>query len=118
MDAIAGAGMTDNVIDLMTRKVERTAGRSTDEIAADLREAVGEGLVLPGTRRAVMPAEDGGGASGETVYTLLHDRVQQAAYARIPERTRSPGFTSPWGVRCSNGTLLTCTSGSSTSPST
>ncbi|HSB10148.1 MAG TPA: sigma 54-interacting transcriptional regulator [Blastocatellia bacterium] len=103
MDAIAAAGMTDNVIDLMTGKIKRlsmkaqaalTLGacignqfdvntlavvsqQTRDAAAADLREAVDEGLILPIADRGRL------GADSQS-YAFLHDRVQQAAYALIP----------------------------------
>ena len=100
MDAIANAGMTDNVIELMTAKIQRLpphtrrvltlaacignafdrptlaviSEQREDAAAADLQEAIDEGLILPAT--------PGGG------FTFLHDRVQQAAYALIPAERR------------------------------
>jgi predicted ATPase len=101
MEAIAAAAMTDNVIDLMTRKIQRLApetqrvltlaaciGNRFDlktlsvaseqppaAIAVALREAVQEGLVLPDENRG----------SAVPLYAFVHDRIQQAAYALIPD---------------------------------
>jgi PAS domain S-box-containing protein len=100
LEAIAKAQMTDNVIQLMTRKIQRleprtqriltlaacvgspfdlatlavVSERPPEDAAADLREAVEEGLVLA--------------TAGSAGYTFLHDRVQQSAYALIPEERR------------------------------
>ncbi len=116
LDAIAAAKMTDNVIDLMTRKIQRLSAKSRhaltlaacvgdpfdpnvlaivsqqppEDAAEDLREALGEGLLLPAAGLYDHPASAGGDASAPAVpsYTFLHDRVQQAAYALIPETRR------------------------------
>jgi predicted ATPase/transcriptional regulator with GAF, ATPase, and Fis domain len=111
-DAIATAGITDNVVDLMTGKIRRlsakaqtaltlgacignrfdlatlaTVSRQGREAAAeDLREALDEGLVLPAGEAFGAPGEAGPGETGAGVaYLFLHDRVQQAAYALIPD---------------------------------
>ncbi len=106
LEAIAAAGITDNVIDLMTRKIQRLSTKaqaaltlgacignqfdlaqlaivsrqSHTSAAGDLREALEEGLILPSSRSTGVPVEASAGPS----YTFLHDRVQQAAYALIP----------------------------------
>ncbi len=104
IEAIARAGMTDNVIDLMTGKLQRlspgtqrvltlaacignpfdqqTLGivseQSPEGLRAALEESINEGLVLPAA------------AASGAAYSFLHDRVQQSAYALIPaERKRT-----------------------------
>jgi predicted ATPase/signal transduction histidine kinase len=95
---VAAKGFTSNVVDFLVEKVDRLQspakraltlasclGRSADgaavasacecseeDLAADLREAVGEGLVL---------RVDG-------AYEFAHDRVREAAVALIPEEER------------------------------
>jgi transcriptional regulator with GAF, ATPase, and Fis domain/predicted ATPase len=101
MDAIAAAGMTDNVIDLMTRNIRRlsppaqrvltlaacignsfewrtflTVSRQTAEEATDgLKEALDAGLLKPVSGRF-----DAGSPGQPDTYAFLHDRVQQASY--------------------------------------
>ncbi len=110
LDAIAGAGLTDNVIDLVTRKVQRLSARAqdvltlaaaigsrfdwetllavsrqpADALAAGLSEVVAAGLVLPAVPFDAM-ANDAPAA-----YTFLHDRVQLAAYDRLVADGRGP----------------------------
>ncbi|MGH8772942.1 MAG: hypothetical protein ACREV2_17465, partial [Burkholderiales bacterium] len=61
------------------------SGISPQQAAADLREAIAEGLVLP-----TEPAyeSDGRAPAGTITYALLHDRVQQAAYELIAPEER------------------------------
>ncbi len=108
IDAIADAPLTDNVIDLMTRKIRRLPERtqraltlaacignpfdqhtlaivseqSPEAAADDLKEAISEGLILAGALRydsAETPPD-----AAAPAYAFLHDRVQQSAYALIP----------------------------------
>jgi Nif-specific regulatory protein len=98
IDEIVGAAMTDNVVDLMTRKIQRLSARtqraltlascignsfdqqtlaivseqSPETTAEVLKEAIDDRLILPI-------------ADHPQSYAFLHDRVQQAAYALIPE---------------------------------
>ncbi|MEW6683352.1 MAG: sigma 54-interacting transcriptional regulator [Nitrospirota bacterium] len=105
IDDIAGATMTDNVIDLMTRKIQRLSNKtqraltlaacignqfdqdtlaivseqSQEAVADDLKEAINQGLILSTT------ADRGSKTDNDPrSYAFLHDRVQQAAYALIP----------------------------------
>jgi predicted ATPase len=102
--------MTDNVVELMANKIQQLASatqqsaklaacignqfdlktlaivseKSLRQIAADLWEAVREGLILPiGNADELMYAEEPESISLH--YKFLHDRVQQAAYALIPD---------------------------------
>jgi predicted ATPase len=116
LDAIARAPLTDNVIDLMTHKIQRLSDQtqraltlaacignpfdqstlaivseqSSKATAADLKEALREGLLLP-VEHHDYAAETREAADPPTAaYTFLHDRVQQAAYALIPEARKKP----------------------------
>jgi PAS domain S-box-containing protein len=116
LEAIAAAKMTDNVIDLMTRRIQRLSDKSRhvltlaacvgdpfdpnvlaivsqqspEDAAEDLRGSLGEGLILPAAGLYDHLTFAGGNPSAPAVpsYTFLHDRVQQAAYALIPEAQR------------------------------
>jgi predicted ATPase/transcriptional regulator with GAF, ATPase, and Fis domain len=111
-EAIAAAGITDNVISLLTRRIQRLSPRAQDvlklaacigspfewrtfvtasrrmpdEDAAGLAEALEAGLVEPAA--AQYEPFDTDSAGDGASYEFLHDRVQQAAYALIPESER------------------------------
>lgn len=113
IESIARASLTDNVIDLMTRKIQRLPARtqraltlaacignpfdhdtlavvseqSPEATAEDLREAVNEGLILP-TQSNHEPAGTRSSDAGRLAHAFLHDRVQQSAYALIPEERK------------------------------
>ena len=102
---IAAAPYSENVIDLMTRKIERLPPRtrrlltlaacigarfdeqtlalvgeeSGEPLAAALNEAVDEGLIVALAAAPGQPAP---------AYAFLHDRVQQSAYGRLSEDRR------------------------------
>jgi transcriptional regulator with GAF, ATPase, and Fis domain len=109
IEDISRAGVTDNVIDLMTRKIQRLSPRvqnvlmvascignpfdaktlsivseeSLEVVEVDLEEAVQEGLVIPISGRN--EAENG---HADPSYSFLHDRIQQAAHSLIPEEKK------------------------------
>jgi len=110
MDKIQKAGMTVNVVELMAAKLNKMSAetihalklasciggqfdlkmlsvvheKTPSETAADLWEAMQEGLIIPqnDSYKFVAEMEDVANVS----YKFLHDRVQQAAYFLIEER--------------------------------
>ncbi|WP_437923332.1 AAA family ATPase [Sorangium sp. So ce291] len=114
---VEGAMVTDNVLALMARKLDRLAPatrrallgascigpsfdlrtlativeKSPGAVAADLREALREGLVQPlgGNYRLLEGAGDALEPMDVAVpYRFLHDRVKEACYALVPEAER------------------------------
>jgi predicted ATPase/transcriptional regulator with GAF, ATPase, and Fis domain len=112
------AQMTDNVIDLMTRALDKLPAPTTQavtlascigntfslaalaivcassraDVARDLWPAIHAGLVISlgeGYER-LAGADDAGLAQTDPRFRFLHDRVQQAAYERIPLADRRP----------------------------
>ncbi len=109
-EAISAAGITDNVVALMTGRIQRLSARAQsvlrlaacigspfkwrtfltasrqppEDAGAGLTEALEAGLIEPAASRYAASESSSAGGS----YAFLHDRVQQAAYALIPERER------------------------------
>lgn len=106
IEAIAQAPLAEDVVELMTRNIQRLSSRSQyaltlaacignrfdahtlaliceqpqEAVADDLGQAMSEGLIVPAPSQAeASPQQDA------PAYTFLHDRVQQAAYALIPQ---------------------------------
>jgi predicted ATPase/signal transduction histidine kinase len=112
LEALRDRGLTAGVVELMTRSIQQLPVTTQEviqlaaclgsrfdlatlaivsqdtpaQLAAELHRAIEEGLVLPLDERWRL-AEQGG--SQDATYKFLHDRVQQAAYALIPEERRS-----------------------------
>lgn len=99
LDRVAAAGITDNVADLMTRKIDRLSplAQSVLQLAACIGHAFDAGtlavvceLGLSGTLAALWEAARAGlvVAGAGTGFAFFHDRVQQAAYSRIEPQRR------------------------------
>ncbi|MCB0191198.1 MAG: AAA family ATPase [Anaerolineae bacterium] len=106
---------TDNVVELMAAKIRRLTEQTRqvtklaacignrfdlhtlaivnekehDATANDLEPALREGLIIPHSNNALTPApNDAHPATGQghaEIFEFLHDRIQQAAYALIPD---------------------------------
>ena len=111
---ISDRDITDNVVELMSGKIQKLEektqkilriasclgnsfdlktlslvyGKPSRETAADLWEALGEGMVLP-QGDSYRLAENTEGEGEEVSYRFSHDRVQQASYSLIPEEERA-----------------------------
>ncbi|MEG4216803.1 AAA family ATPase [Microcoleus sp. Pol14C6] len=89
------AACTDNQFSLDVLSV--ASGQSWTETAQDLWEALQVGLILPVGNSYRIPQvfepeelEKLGIAAGDVCYKFMHDRVQQAAYAMIPDAQKEP----------------------------
>lgn len=115
---IQARGITDNVVDLMAGKMQKLPQKTQQvlklaacignqfdlqtlsvvyqkpptETAADLQEAIVEGLVLPlGEAHKLMSLADMPELTNELTvdYKFSHDRIQQAGYSLIPVQHKS-----------------------------
>ncbi|ATB37436.1 protein kinase [Cystobacter fuscus] len=112
LQSIRERGITANVVELMSRSIQRLPSSTqevlqlaaclgarfdlatlaivrqspTAQLATELHQAIEVGLVLPVDERWKRTEQEG---SQDTTYKFLHDRVQQAAYALIPEEQRA-----------------------------
>lgn len=117
LESVRQAAATDNVIEFLTSRIDRLQ-RQTQRVlslascighrfdlqtlsticedsplqsAAALWEALAEGIIVPQSSdyRYVHSASLSEGATTKVVYRFLHDRVQQAAYARVEPKDRA-----------------------------
>ena len=115
IDDIVGAPLAADVIELMTRNIQRLPAKSQyaltlaacignrfdgatlaivseqtpAQIEGDLAPAVDEGLLLVSTAGGKPDADVGPSDTAADIrYAFLHDRVQQAAYTLIPQERR------------------------------
>jgi predicted ATPase/GAF domain-containing protein/signal transduction histidine kinase len=78
-----------------SRELAVISASSPREVGAALWQAIEEGFVVPLDKRYRLLAHHGEPSSAAAdelniSYRFVHDRVQQAAYAMIPERERAP----------------------------
>lgn len=118
LNQIAAERITDNVIDFMAQKVaqltdnsqmilrlaacigntfslsllSRLAEKPSSEVLADLKEAVGLGLITPladpAAQQAALPVPSSALGEERGMFEFLHDRVRLAAYSLSPELVR------------------------------
>jgi predicted ATPase/transcriptional regulator with GAF, ATPase, and Fis domain len=113
LSEIESAVMTDNVVDLMTRKLARLSERTQRALTLaacignsfdaetlgvvsnqspahalrDLDEAIRQGLIVAASSSHELRASEN--ACTEASYAFSHDRVQQLAYSLIPSEQRA-----------------------------
>jgi transcriptional regulator with GAF, ATPase, and Fis domain/predicted ATPase len=87
LDAVATAAHVGNNFSLETLALVRQQGRQ--EAAADLWEAIAEGLVRPMNAQYELLAGSNALESAPIEYRFAHDRIQQAAFGLVAEADRA-----------------------------
>ena len=105
LDRIRAKGYTDNVVDLMAGKLKRLSGSDAGRSAAarlsrqrrrDRDPDRGPRAIRRGDARGALGGRRAGSSSAGGTLQFLHDRIQEAAYALIPESERAEVHLAHW----------------------